>query len=80
MILTIKFTINYIKLCFDSLYGNVTIFKIKKDNFYKKYGEYTFKNLENYIYSQQFKSKQFNRLSDFLSSVYVTKIINSGGN
>jgi hypothetical protein len=32
MILTIKINRVYIKLCFSSIYGNITTFNIKKSN------------------------------------------------
>jgi hypothetical protein len=72
MILTIKTNIIYIELCFSSIYGDITKFKIKKSDFYKKYSKYNYKNLENYIYSKQFESKIYDRIADFMSSVYCT--------
>ena len=79
MILTIKFTNDFIKLCFNSQYGNITTFEINKNDFFKSCSKYTYNNLENYVYSKQFESEKFDRIADFLSSVYVTKLIINGG-
>jgi hypothetical protein len=79
MILTIKFQLFYIQLAFSSVYGNVIIFNINKDEFYKSYSECTLKTLEDYVYSKQFESKEFGKIANFLSSVYTTKLIEKGG-